>query len=163
MNAPGQGHELWITTPNDLEVMMTRVFDAPAALVFEAYTRAEHLQRWLRGAEGWTMPICEVDVRPGGAYRFVWERPNGKRLEVSGEYREVVPPVRLVMTEAWGADWPVIVNTLTFADTAARTTLTNTMRFPSQAARDAGLATGMERGSRYAFDRLDGHLAEMAG
>lgn len=163
MTAPShERHELHIATQGDCEVIMTRVFDAPAALVFEAYTRPEHLQRWMLGADGWTMPVCEMDARAGGSYRFVWRRPSGSEIEVTGEYREVAPPARLVMTESWGGDWPVIVNTLTFAEVSGRTTLTNTMRFPSQAARDAAMKTGMEHGSRACFDRLDGYLAEMA-
>ena len=163
MSGRPQGrHDLHVRTQGECEVVMTRVFDAPADLLFEAYTKTEHLQRWMLGAEGWTMPVCEADVRPGGSYRFVWERPNRSRIEVTGDYREVVPPSRLVMTESWGADWPVIVNTLTFAEADGRTTLTNTMCFPSPAARDAAIKTGMEHGSRHCFEQLDGYLVEMA-
>jgi uncharacterized protein YndB with AHSA1/START domain len=163
MTGPGQGrHGLHISTPSDSEVVLTRVFDAPAALVFEAYTTPGHIQRWMLGPEGWTMPVCEVDLRDGGSYRFVWRRASGTEMEIRGGYRQVVPPSRLVTTEAWGGDWPETVNTLTFVETNGRTTLTNTMRFPSKAARDAAMRTGMESGSRTCFDRLDGYLEELA-
>ena len=85
---------------------MTHVVDAPRALVFEAHTSPEHVPHWLTGPEGWTMPVCEIDLRPGGEWHFVWRRDDGSEMDMRGEYREVEPPARLVNTESWGADWP---------------------------------------------------------
>src|SRR5262250_1643901 len=99
---------LQITTPTDLEIVMTRVFDAPRRLVFDAWTKPEHVACWMLGPEGWTMPVCEIDLRPGGSWHFVWrrsdltDRSHLTEMEMRGVYREVVPPERLVSTESWG-------------------------------------------------------------
>jgi uncharacterized protein YndB with AHSA1/START domain len=90
------------TAPSDREIAMTRVFDAPRRLVFEAWTNPEHVPHWLLGPEGWTMPVCEIDLRPGGSWHFVWRRSDGTEMEMRGEYREITPPERLVSTESWG-------------------------------------------------------------
>ena len=107
---------LQVTTPTDREIVITRVFDAPRRLVFEAWTNPAHLQRWLLGPSGWTMPVCESDLRPGGAYRYVWRRENGTEMEIRGVHKEVAPPERLVSTELWGGNWPETLNTLTFTE-----------------------------------------------
>jgi uncharacterized protein YndB with AHSA1/START domain len=82
---------------------MTRVFDAPRGLVWESYTNPAHPPNWMLGPEGWTMPVCEIDLRPGGSWHFVWRKADGSEMEMRGEYREVTPPERLVQTESWGA------------------------------------------------------------
>ncbi|HXV65021.1 MAG TPA: SRPBCC domain-containing protein, partial [Vicinamibacteria bacterium] len=117
---------LHVTTPTDREVVMTRIFDAPRTLVFEAWTRCEHVKRWMIGPEGWTMPICEIDLRPGGANRFVWRRSNGTEMEIRGVYREIRPPERLVFTEWWGGDWPETIDTLVLTEKNGQTTTTLT-------------------------------------
>ena len=150
-----------ITVPSDCEVAITRVFDAPRALVFEAWTTPRHVQQWMLGPEGWTMPICEIDLRPGGAWRFVWRKANGSEMEMRGVYREIRPPERLVTTEAWGGDWPETINTLTLVEQDGRTTLTNTILYPSKAARDAALQTGMKEGSTQAYERLAHYLPSL--
>jgi uncharacterized protein YndB with AHSA1/START domain len=150
-----------ITTPSDHEIVMTSVVDAPPARVWEVWTRPEHVARWLLGPEGWTMPVCEIDLRPGGAWRFVWRRAGGEEMAMRGAYSEVVPPERLVTTESWGGDWPETVNTLTLAAGAGRTTITNTVRYPSKQARDAALATGMSDGVSQSFSRLAQYLRAM--
>jgi uncharacterized protein YndB with AHSA1/START domain len=94
------------TTPSDRELVMTRVFDAPRRLVWEALTSAEHLQHWMLGREGWTMPVCEADLRPGGAWHFVWRQSDGTEIEMRGEYREIEPPERLVSTSRGAATGP---------------------------------------------------------
>src|ERR687885_209634 len=95
------------TMPSDAEIVATRVFDAPRRLVWEAHTSPEHVPHWMLGPEGWTMPVCEIDLRPGGAWHFVWRRADGtEEFEMRGEYREIVPPERLVYTERWGGEWP---------------------------------------------------------
>src|SRR6266404_6163574 len=118
MTNPGTSKvKLQITTPSDLEIAMTRVFDAPRRLVFHAFTKPELVKKWLLGPPGWTMPICEIDLRVGGQYRYVWRREsNGKEMGMGGAYREIVPQERLVCTElfdeAWYAGESVITTTL---------------------------------------------------
>jgi uncharacterized protein YndB with AHSA1/START domain len=150
------------TTPSDREVVMTRVFDAPRSLVWEAWTNPEHVPQWLLGPEGWTMPVCEIDLRPRGEWHFVWRRTDGTEMEMRGEYREVAPPERLISTESWGGDWPETLNTLILTEEDGRTTMTQTVLYPSREARDAALGTGMQDGASQSFDRLAEHLRTMA-
>jgi uncharacterized protein YndB with AHSA1/START domain len=159
MNNPGT---LQVTTPSDREIVMTRVFDAPRRLVWEAWTSPEHLPRWMLGPEGWTMPVCELDLRPGGAWHFVWRRSDGTEMEMRGVYREVAAPERLVSTESWGGDWPETLITLTLAEEDGKTTITQSILYPSKEARDAALKTGMAEGVSQSFDRLAGYLASIA-
>jgi uncharacterized protein YndB with AHSA1/START domain len=149
------------STPSDREVHISRVFDAPRGLIFEAWTRCEHLTQWMLGAPGWTMPICEIDLRPGGANRFVWRRPDGTEMEIRGQYREIVPPERLVYTEWWGGDWPETVDTLVLTEEKGRTTVTITVLYPSKEARDAALETGMKEGMEEGFERLEAYLGQI--
>lgn len=150
------------TTPSDREAVMTRVVDAPRGLVWEAWTNPEHVPNWMLGPEGWTMPVCEIDLRPGGAWHFVWRRSDGTEMGMHGEYREVTPPERLVSTESWGDDWPETLNTLILTEEDGRTTITQTMLYPSKEARDAALQTGMTDGASVTFDRLVEYLQTMA-
>jgi uncharacterized protein YndB with AHSA1/START domain len=144
------------TSPSDREIVATRLVNAPRALVWEAWTRPEHLPHWLLGPGGWTMPVCEVDLRPGGAWHFVWQHPDGARLEMRGVWREVVPPERLVRTESWGEDWPETLNTLVLTEEApGQTLMTCTVLYPSKEARDRALTTGMKEGWSQSYDRLD--------
>lgn len=149
-------------TPTDREVLITRIFDAPRRIVFDAYTNPEHLRQWLLGPEGWTMPICEMDARPGGSWRYVWRKDDGTEMAMAGTIREYVPPERLVTTESWGPEWPETVNTTTFAETGGRTAVTLTILYPSKAARDAALETGMKEGMNESFIRLDKLLQTIA-
>lgn len=147
---------LTVTAPGDREVVMTRVFDAPRRLVFEAWTKPELLQRWLLGPEGWSMPVCEVDLREGGSFRFVWRNDDGREMGMGGVYREIVPPERLVHTELFDEDWTegeTVVTTVLTED-GGKTTMTSTVRYSSEAARDAALATGMTDGVAVTYDRL---------
>lgn len=150
------------TTPSDREVAMTRVFDAPRSLVWDAWTNPEHVPQWLLGPEGWTMPVCQIDLRPGGEWHFVWRRTDGTEMEMRGEYREVTPPERLVSTESWGGDWPETLNTLILIEEDGKTTVTQTVLYPSKEARDTALGTGMQEGASQSFDRLAEHLRTMA-
>jgi len=154
--------DLTVTTPTDREILMTRVFDAPRQLVFDVWTNPEHLPQWLLGPEGWTMPVCEVDLRPGGAWPFVWRRADGTEMEMRGEYREVTPPERVVSTESWGGDWPETLNTLVLSEENGKTTLTNTVLYPSKEARDNALKTGMTEGVIASFDRVAASLRAQA-
>jgi uncharacterized protein YndB with AHSA1/START domain len=162
MAATSRAGETIVTTPSDREIVMTHVVDAPRALVFEAHTSAEHVPNWMLGPSGWTMPVCEIDLRPGGAWHFVWRRADGTEMEMRGEYREVTPPERLVSTESWGGDWPETINTVTLSEEDGKTTITQTVLYPSQEARDAALETGMKDGVSQSFDRLAEHVRNMA-
>jgi uncharacterized protein YndB with AHSA1/START domain len=142
-------------TPTDLELVITRVVDAPRRLVFQAWTDPRHIPQWLLGPEGWSMPVCEIDLRPGGSWRYVWRKADGAEMAMAGTVREVVPPERLVTTERWGPEWPETVNTVVFTETGGRTTITLTVRYPSKEARDAALGTGMKEGMEQSFARLD--------
>ncbi|HMF64925.1 MAG TPA: SRPBCC family protein [Edaphobacter sp.] len=153
---------LQITTPTDLEILMTRVFDAPRTLLFEAWTNPKHLPHWMLGPEGWTMPVCEIDLRPGGKWHFVWRRTDGTEMGMSGVYREIVPPERLVSTESWGGDWPETLNTLILTEKDGKTTIANTTLYPSRATRDAALKTGMTEGVVASFKRLAEYIASLA-
>jgi uncharacterized protein YndB with AHSA1/START domain len=150
------------TTPSDREIAMTRVFDAPRRYVWDAHTNPEHLPNWLLGPEGWTMPVCEIDLRPGGAWRFGWRREDGTEMEMHGVYREVTPPERIVHTEQWGGDWPETINTLVMTEQDGKTTLVVTVLYPSVEARDAALATGMKEGVISGHDRLADYLRTLA-
>ena len=147
-----------VATPTDTELVVARTLDAPRALVFEAWTEPRHLSRWLLGPEGWTMPVCEIDLRPGGAWHFVWESSDGNQMEMRGAYQEIVPPERVVSTESWGGDWPQTTNTLVLSDKDGKTMITHKMVYPTKEARDAALKTGMTRGMAQSFDRLSEYL-----
>jgi uncharacterized protein YndB with AHSA1/START domain len=149
-------------TPSDREVVITRVVDAPRTLVWEVWTDPEHVPNWLLGPEGWTMPVCEIDLRPGGAWHYVWRKADGSELEMQGSYREVTPPERLVSTESWGGDWPETINTLALSEEDGKTTITQTILYPSLEARDAALETGMKEGAAQSFDRLADYLGTLA-
>ena len=148
-------------TPSDREVAVTRVVEAPRRLVFDAMSNPKHVPQWLTGPEGWTMPVCELDLRPGGAWRYVYRQPDGAEMTLQGSYREVAPPERIVSTESWGPEWPETINTLVLTEAAGQTTITMTIRYPSQEARDAALRSGMKDGMDQGFARLDGLLASL--
>jgi uncharacterized protein YndB with AHSA1/START domain len=152
---------LKITTPTDREIVFTRVFDAPRELVFEAMTRPELLKRWLLGPPGWTMPICEIDLRVGGAYRYVWRSADGVEMGMGGIHREIVRPERIVCTQLFDEDWTggEAVGTLVLVERNGNTTLTNTVLDSSREARDAVLKTPMEDGMAAGYDRLAELLA----
>ena len=143
------------TTPSDREVVVTRVVNAPRRLVFAAWTEPRHLQRWLTGPEGWTMPVCEIDLRPGGRWRYVYRKASGKEMTLTGSVLEVVPPDRFVTTESWGPEWPDTVNTLVLTESEGRTTIALTITYVSKEARDAALDTGAMDGMNRAFELLD--------
>jgi uncharacterized protein YndB with AHSA1/START domain len=150
-------HTLKITTPGDREIAMTRVFDAPRTLVWDACTKPELLQRWLGVQNGWTLAVCEVDFRVGGSYRYVWRSRKGKDMGASGTYREIVPPERLVSTENFDDPWYTgeAVNTMTLVERAGRTTMTTTTVYESRDARDEVLRSPMESGVAASYDKLD--------
>ena len=150
-----------VTTPSDREVAVTRVFNAPRRLVFEAWTNPKYVSSWMLGPEGWTMPVCEIDLRVGGAWHFVWRRSTGTEMEMRGVYREITPPERLVSTESWGGDWPETVNTVVLREENGKTTMTLTILYPSKEARENALKTGMKDGMVPTFDRLESFLLSL--
>ncbi len=151
-----------LTTPSEREIVITRVVDAPRRLVFEAYTNPKHLRHWMLGPQGWTMPVCEIDLRVGGAWHFVWRRSDGTEMGMRGVYQEIVAPERLVSSEAWGGDWPETLNTLVLSEENGKTTITHRVRYPSKEARDAAIKTGMQEGISASYDRLAEYLQTMA-
>ena len=141
-------------TPSDTEIVITRFVEAPIEQVFDAWTKPEHVTQWMLGPAGWTMPVCDIDLRPGGAWRFVWRSPEGTELDMTGEYREVSRPDRLVSTERWGDPWPETLQTIDFREDDHGTTIVCTVLYPTRGARDAALDTGMKEGMDQSFDRL---------
>jgi uncharacterized protein YndB with AHSA1/START domain len=155
---------LEVTTPSDREIAMTRVFDAPRGLVFDAFTRPELVRRWLLGPSGWTMPVCEIDLRVGGRYRYVWRKAGVPDMGMGGVYREIVPAQRIVATEAFDNPWyeGEALDTTVFEEQRGRTTVTMTMLLASKEIRDKILKSGMERGVAESYDRLEEILASQA-
>lgn len=152
-----------VTTPSDREIRMTRVFDAPRNLVFEAMTTPEHITQWWgRLGDGYSVPVCEVDLRLGGAWRFVNRTPKGQLVAFYGVYREIAPPGRLVFTEIFEQfpDSESVV-TAVFTDENGKTRLTVTVSYPSLDVRDMVLKSGMERGAAISYDRLEDVVARL--
>jgi uncharacterized protein YndB with AHSA1/START domain len=149
---------LTVTTPSDREIVLTRVFDAPRRMVFQAFTDPELLQLWF-GPRGWTLTVCEVDLRVGGSFRFVLLGPEGTELKIRGVYLEITPPERSVHTESYD-DYPGESQVTTvLAEHGGKTTLTATVLYPSREARDAVIDAGMEHGAAESYDRLADMLA----
>jgi uncharacterized protein YndB with AHSA1/START domain len=149
---------LKVTTPTDREIVMTRVFDAPRRLVWEAFTKPELLKRWF-GPRGWSMVVCEVDLTVGGGFRFVLRGPDGKDMGMRGVYREIVPPERSVHMESFD-DYPGEAQvTGTFVEQGGKTTLTASVLYPSPEVRDIVLKSGMEHGAAESYDKLAELLA----
>lgn len=151
-----------VTTPSDQEIRMTRLFDAPRWLVFEAMTRPEHVKEWWgRLGDGYSVPVCEIELRVGGAWRFVNKHPHGEAA-FHGEYLEIVPPSRLTFTEVF-EEFPDAVSVVTtdFTEEGGKTRMTATVRYPSVEVRDIVLGTGMARGAGISYDRLEDLVAEL--
>jgi uncharacterized protein YndB with AHSA1/START domain len=149
-----------VTTPGEQDVVFTRLFDAPVQLVFDVMSKPEHVKRWWgQLGEGYSVSVCEIDLRPGGKWRFVNKHPQGEAV-FYGEYREISPPGRLVFTEIF-EPYPDAVSVVTSVLTAegGKTRLTATVRYPSAQVRDMVLATGMTRGAGLSYDRLEDLLA----
>jgi uncharacterized protein YndB with AHSA1/START domain len=152
---------LQVRTPSDLEIIITRAFDAPRAQVFECFTKPAFLKRWLLGPPGWSMPVCEVDLRIGGGYRYAWRSEGGETMGLTGIFRDVVPNERLVSTEVFDgvpAGGESLVE-LSFAETNGKTIATYLLTFASPQARDGAIASGMADGMEMGFQRLDEVLA----
>ena len=151
-----------MSTPSDREIQVTRVFDAPRALVFEAFTKPELVKRWLLGPPGWTMPICEIDLKVGGVYRYLWHNDSdGREMGLSGVFREIVSPKLLVATEnpTWHAS--EALDTTTFVEEGSATRMTITVLYESTEVRDIALKSGMDRGMAMSYDRVEELLSSL--
>ena len=148
--------KLQISMPSEREIAMRREFNAPRRLVFDALTKPELLKRWLTGPPGWSFTVCEIDLRVGGKYRFVWSKDKGIQMGVRGVFQEVAPPERYVNTEQFDEPWypgeAIVTNAL--AEANGKTTLTLTILYESREARDVALQSPMEEGVAMGYDRL---------
>jgi uncharacterized protein YndB with AHSA1/START domain len=154
---------LEVTLPSDREVRVVRTFNAPRQLVWDAHTKPELITKWMLGPPGWTMPVCEMDVRVGGAYRWRWKsQEDGKEFGFFGTFKEVNAPAKIVHEEHFDpgdvggpmSGEPAII-TSQFNESTGMTTLTMTMLFASKAARDGAVSTGMTDGMEMGYERLD--------
>ena len=151
-----------LSMPSDTEIVMTREFNAPRKLVFEAHSKPEHLKRWW-GLREHTMPVCEMDFRPGGAWHFVSREVDGQEYGFRGEFREIVPPEKIVWTfEFEGMPGHISVETVTFEERDGKTILTASSAYASKEDRDGMASSGMEAGARETWDRLAEYLATMS-
>ena len=152
---------LTVTLPSDREIQMTRLFDAPRELIFEAYTSCEHLARWW-GPRKYELSSCKMDFRPGGKDRFVHSGPDGEEHGFRGEYREIVQPERIVSTFEWeGLPGHISIDTLTLTEENGKTRYTIVSLFDSVEDRDGMLQSGMEGGANESMERLDELLQQM--
>ncbi len=153
---------LKVSALSDREIRMTRTFDAPRDLVFDAFTKPDLIKRWMYGPEGWSLPVCEVELKAGGKMRYVWKHKDGTSMGMSGTFREIKRPSRIVHNETFDEDWTggeTLVTTL-FTETGGQTLVEQTVLYSSQAARDAVLKSPMEDGIAQGYDRLDKILAQ---
>jgi uncharacterized protein YndB with AHSA1/START domain len=148
---------LKVTTPSERELVMTREFDAPRGMVFDALTTPDLVRRWLLGPPGSTMPVCEIDLRVGGKYRYVWRNAEGREMGMGGTFKEMVRPSRLVATEAYDDHWTggETLTTTELVETRGKTTVSTTVRYVSREARDAALKMGATKGLEASYVRLD--------
>ncbi len=162
MTAKANENPTTLTTPNDRELVITRVFDAPRELVFEAWTKPEHVRKWY-GLRSLTTTVCDIDLRPGGAWRWGQRDDNGQDVVFSGVYKEIVPPERIVYTEMFEQMPGVepVLTTLAFEEKDGRTTLTSTSLWPNAEALAGAMSMGMEQGVVETYDRLEELLRTM--
>ena len=155
--------EMKVTTPSDREIVMTREFDAPRELVFEAHTSCEHMSRWW-GPRKYEFAGCEIDFREGGKWRMVHRSPEGEEYAFRGEFREIVPPERIVWTfEYEGFPGNISVETLTLEEHDGRTTITATAVYDTLEQRDGMIESGMAEGAAETYERLDEYLEALKG
>lgn len=143
---------------SDLEVVAITQIDAPRELVWDAHTKPEHLKQWMGVQAGWEMTVAEMDVRPGGAWRWKWEGPDGESLEMHGVFREVLPPSKLVNTENWGDPYPETLNTLTLTAEEGMTTIRSAVHYPTTQDRDNATQPDMLEGWAEGHERLAEYL-----
>ena len=155
-----------VSTPSDCEIQVTRNFDAPRRLVFDAFTKPDLVRRWQLGPPGWIMPLCEIDLRAGGAYRYVWRsEQDGSQMAIGGVFREVIPLERLVATEKFDDAWypGEALDTTVFEQMRDITRTTITVLYESKEARNTARRSGMEHGMAAGYDRLETLLPTLTG
>ena len=152
-----------VSTPSDHEIQVTRDFHAPRQLVFDAFTKPDLVRRWLLGPPGWTMPVCEIDLRVGGTYRYVWRKTGVKDMGMGGIFREIVSPERLVATERFDESWYPgdALDTTVFVDEGDITKVTITVLYESKEARETARRSGMEHGMAAGYNRLEELLSSI--
>lgn len=154
-----------VSTPNDLDIEVERDFNAPRELVFDAFTKPELVRRWLLGPDGWTMPVCEIDLRVGGLYRYVWRKEStNTEMGMGGEFREIARPKKLVATEKFDEAWYAgeALDTTQFIEQGDVTKIKLTVHYQSKEARDAAAHSGMEHGMAAGYLRLEEVLAALS-
>ena len=155
-----------VSTPSNREIQLSRDFDAPRSLVFDAFTKPEFVRRWLLGPPGWIMPVCEIDLRVAGSYRYVWRsEKDGSQMGIRGVFREITPVERLVATERFDDAWypGEALNTTVFEERRGIPRTTITILYESQEARDTARRSGMEHGMAAGYDRLETLLPTLTG
>jgi uncharacterized protein YndB with AHSA1/START domain len=155
------GGNLKVSAQGEREIVMTRSFNAPRSLVFEAFTKPELLRQWLLGPPGWTMPVCEIDLRVGGGFRYLWRNTSGQEMGMRGTYREITPPERIVATEEFDQSWypGEAIGTVVLVEQGSKTLLTQTIRYESREACEVVLKSPMEQGVAASYNLLDEVLA----
>lgn len=152
--------KLTFITQGDREVVFTRAFAASRDMVFDCMTKPDLVKRWLLGPPGWTMPVCEIDLRVGGKFRYVWRNQDGRDMAMAGVYREIAAPERIVHNEVFDDDWTggetTVTSTLT--ETGGRTTLITSVIYANEKARQGALVSGMVDGMEHGYGRLDALL-----
>jgi uncharacterized protein YndB with AHSA1/START domain len=145
----------------DREIVMTRFFNAPRRLVFDAFSKPELVRQWLLGPPGWSMPVCEIDFRVGGHYRYLWRHADGNEMGMGGVYQEIVVPERIVATERFDQSWypGEGLGTIALVEQGGKTLMTQTMLYESREAREVVLKSPMEQGVVASYDRLENVLA----
>ena len=154
---------LQLATRGDREIVMTRMFEAPRNLVWACFTQPELVKRWLFGPPGWSFVVCDIDLRVGGAYRYVWRKDDGTEMGMGGIHREIVPHERIVNTQLFDQDWTggEAVGTVEFTERNGRTTVTQTVLYTSRDAREMVLKSGMKEGMQMGYDRLAELMASL--
>ena len=157
---------LAVSTPSDLEVVIERMFDAPADMVFDCYTKPDLVRRWMTGMDGWSLSTCDIDLRPGGTYRYIWSGPDDASMGLTGVFHEIERPTRLLTTETFDDDFgmgKMLIDAGFAAAENERTRLKQVITYQSRAQRDASLETGMTDGMSISFASLDALLADLSG
>lgn len=152
-----------VAARSEREIVIARVFDAPRRLVFDAFSKPELVRQWMLGPPDWSMPVCEIDFRVGGRYRYVWRHASGNEMGVGGVYREILAPERIVATEKFDQPWypGEAVGTVALTEQGGKTTLTQTILYESREARDVVIKSPMESGLAASYDRLENLAASL--
>lgn len=155
---------LSVTTQGEREIKIVREFEAPRQLIYDCHIKVELVRQWLLGPPGWTMPVCEIDARVGGKYRYVWRKTAGEEMGMGGVFKELVEPARIVNTQLFEQDWTggETLGTTVFIETNGRTKLEQVVLYPSKEAREGALSTGMTQGMEMGYQRLDELLESMS-